>query len=102
MTINALYVYAPTTFLLSTDVESLAGRRISAGTVELPKGIYRLTGTATPVAPSSLSSEYEAITLGGTKNPFPDPPLRALNELGVTREEIETFFAGSGQRQKLA
>lgn len=98
MNLTILYVYEPTSFTLSAPAESIAGRSIPAGTYVLDPGVYRLDGTATPT-PTLVPTDFDAVSLGGSKGPWPDPPLRALNELSVTRSNLEAFLMGAGEIQ---
>jgi hypothetical protein len=104
MSITVLYVYSPTTFKTDVKIESMAGQLFNSGLVDLAPGVYRLDG-AGKAAPTSRTNgaigdhqilEHNIVVAAdGTKTSYPDPPLRAAEQLG--QYQIKAFLQGQGE-----
>lgn len=90
-----LYVYSPTTFVLTADLEAFDGTHLSAGTRRVEPGIYRTDGSVEP-AEATLTPSYELASATGTKGGYPDPPGMASEQFGRSPSEIRAWLAPSG------
>lgn len=95
----ALYVYSQTEFVTASRVQSINGDVLapSGNHITLPRGVYRYEQSAS-LEPVQASDPPSFDRARFTKGDFPDPPLRAQNELGVTRSDVENFLAIAGDR----
>lgn len=100
MSINALYVYSPTTFTTDMQIEPMAGEPIAAGEITLDPGIYRLPADAELVAQTAARGpSYTIVALGDTKGGYPDPPLQAVERYGM--DQIQNFLGGAGEENAI-
>ena len=100
MSIKALYVYSATEFTTNTQIYSITGSQHGPGPVTLAPRIYRFAENASLVAQNgALGADFEL--QGGTKGDWPDPPVRAVEELSFSAGEIKEFLDGEGSASEI-
>jgi hypothetical protein len=98
--IVALYVYSPTEFTTDTKIEAIDGRALAPDRdhrITLAAGLYRFREDA-KVTPVQQVKGDGFDTDIHTKGDPGDPPLRALEQLNLTRTQIDAFLNGAGER----
>lgn len=99
--IQALYVYSPAYFVITTAFDCYnPSETLTAGKHLLPAAVYRLPAEAS-VTPAT-GAEFELVKVqitkraDGTKNSEPEPPPRATANLQFGAPEALTFFGALG------
>ncbi|HEY0190448.1 MAG TPA: hypothetical protein VGC42_04950 [Kofleriaceae bacterium] len=96
---TAIYVYSNVSLTFSAsetltmtsyahDNTTISG---TAWTCSATPGIYKVVsnGSVTVTSPGDIT----VIAAPNDKDPFPDPPPRALNAFGVSNTDVGSFFA---------
>lgn len=96
---TGIYVYSSTTLTFTSSeplVMAWYGHPDTAistttWTCTATPGIYKFT-THTSISVSGVG-DITVVAEPNDKNPFPEPPPRALSVFGVTQTQVDAFFA---------